>query len=192
MGIVLEWQYNGCSCFCSYQLIHFPLLCYLLPFLNRASVSWFFCCSSFIASSLTLSSDSLHSLALLLPVCWDGSRTAGSVLQSSVSGFNIPIQSPLAVFSHPAHAGTLSFTLLLLLSFFTTFHFISHFVFGYMCLTHLFHLFICWFVQPYLKCDVFQHWVCHSSELQNVQESGGKNTYILYSPCAIISYFGVT
>lgn len=58
-----------------------------------------------------------HSLALLLPVRWDGSRTAGSVLQSSVSGFNIPIQSSLAVFSHPAHAGTLSITLLLLLSF---------------------------------------------------------------------------
>lgn len=88
---------------------HFsPSLLFASFFFNHASVSWFFCCASFIASSLTLSS---NSLALLLPVCWDGSRTAGSVLQSSVSGFNIPIQSPLAVFSHP---GTLSLTLLLL------------------------------------------------------------------------------
>lgn len=90
----------------------------------------------------TLSSDSLHSLALLLPACWDGSRTAGSVLQSSMSGFNIPIQSPLAVFSHPAHA----LTLLLLLSFFTTFHFISHLVLGYM--SYVSFSLIHFFVQP--------------------------------------------
>lgn len=91
----------------------------------------------FFASSLF----PLHSFALLLPVCWDGSRTAGSVLQSSVSGFNIPIQSPLAAFSHPARAGTLSLTLLMLHSFFSTFYFISQQVLDYVCLTCPFFFF---------------------------------------------------
>lgn len=136
MGIVLESQYNGCR---AYSLCFALLFACFFLYIRMMLVSclWVFflfccCCSSFIASSLTLSSDSLRSLTLLLPVDWDGSRTAGSVLQSSVSGFNIPIQSPLAVFSHPAHAGTLSFTLLLPLSFFTTFRFISHLVLGYV------------------------------------------------------------
>lgn len=148
VGLSVQWM-----------LLFLPSSAYslLLALFYHASVSWFFYCSLFFFFCfLSLSSDPLHSFALLLPVCWDGSRTAGSVLQSSVSGFNIPIQSPLAVFSHPARAGTLSLTLLMLLSFFTTFYFISQQVLGYMCLTCPFS--------------------CPSSELGNVQE---KKMYLL-------------
>lgn len=171
----------GVVVFALNSLFTLLLLCYFL--FHHASAS----CVPFIASSLTLPADSLHSLTLLLPVCWDGSRTAGSVLQSSVSSFNIPIQSPLAVFSHPAHAGTLSLTLLLLLSFFTTFHFISNLVLSHVCLCV--PLSLCFFVQSSLHQDDSQFHFCHSSELADVQESG-KNIYISsYSRCVIISYF---